>query len=215
MSHEPMRRTIALLGPMLLIAVSTGCSLTDGWGQGSRKTAPAPATPALTAEAQATLDHLSLLDRLARATPADQAEIAGEAKRTSTLNPTFTNQLRYALVLGLPGHVGSDPVAARAALGVLLATPEDLLPAELALAYVTLQDVNARLALLSENERLVAEAGRSDKERQNLNRRLQTAATENAQLKQDLDAALAKLEAVADLERSLAERQAQPKGSPP
>jgi len=210
-----MRRTIALLGPVLLLALGTGCSLVDGWGQGSRKTAPAPATPALTADAQAALDHLSLLDRLARAAPAEQAEIAGEAKRTATLSPTFTNQLRYALVLGLPGHAGSDPVAARAALGVLLARPEDLLPAELALAYVTLQDVNARLALLSENERLVAEAGRGDKERQNLNRRLQTAATENAQLKQELDAALAKLEAVADLERSLAERQAQPKGSPP
>ncbi len=147
----------------------------DGWGHGSRQPAPAPATPALTFEAQATLDYLSLLDRLARATPAEQAEIAGEAKRTATLSPTFTNQLRYALVLGLPGHVGSDPVAARAALGVLLATPEGLLPAELALAYVTLQDVNARLVLLSENQRLVAEAGRDDKERQGLNRRLQAA----------------------------------------
>ena len=210
-----MRSAIALLGPVLLLALGTGCSLVDGWGQGSRKSTPAPATPALTADAQAALDHLSLLDRLARAAPAEQAEIAGEAKRTAALSPTFTNQLRYALVLGLPGHAGSDPVAARAALDVLLARPEDVLPAELALAYVTLQDVNARLALLSENERLVAEAGRSDKERQNLNRRLQTAATENAQLKQELDAALAKLEAVADLERSLAERQAQPKGSPP
>lgn len=81
---------------------------------------------------------------------------------------------------------------------------------------VMLQDINARLALLSENQRLVAEGDREDKERlQALNRRLQAQSVENARLKQELDEALAKLEAVADLERSLAERQTGPKGTQP
>jgi hypothetical protein len=162
-------------------------------------------------ESKITLEYLSLLDRLARATPAEQAEIADEARRAATVSPTFTYQLRYALVLGLPGHVASDARAARAALGALLAKPEGLLPAERALAYVTLQEVNARLALLSDNELLAVEVERSNKERQNLIRRLQATAADNAQLKQELDAALAKLEAVADLERSLAERPTMPR----
>jgi hypothetical protein len=204
-----------ILGALLLLALGAGCTVVDDLGRTLHKPAPAPVTPAPDFEVQVTLDYLSLLDRLARATPAEQAEIAGEARRIASLSPTFTNQLRYALVLALPGHGGSDPVAARAALGVLLARPEGLLPAELDLAYVTLQDINARLTLLSENQRLLAEADRGDKERQSLNRRLQAATTENARLKQDLDEALAKLEAVADLERNLAERQTIPTGQKP
>jgi hypothetical protein len=87
-----------------------------------------------------------------------------------------------------------------------------MLPAEQALAYVMFQDVSARLALQSENQRLTADAGsRNDQRVQALNRRLQAQATENAKLKQELDEARAKLEAVAALERSLAERQIQPR----
>jgi len=207
-----LARALVALSSFGLVA---GCSVMDDLGKGSRKPVPVAPAGADAFQAQLAIDYLSLLDRLARATPAEQAEIAGEAKHNSSVSPTFTNQLRYALVLALPGHVASDPLAARAALGVLLAQPDALLPPEQALAYVTLQDVDARLALLSENERLVAAAGRDGKERQATNRRLQNAVAENAKLKQDLDEALAKLEAVADLERSMAERQAQPKSSPP
>jgi len=210
-----MHRAPRILAAALLLGLLPGCAALDNFGKGSHATSPTPPAPALTYEAQATLDYIALLDRLARATPAEQAEIAGEARRAAGLSPTFTNKLRYALVLGLPGHVASDPSAARAALGVLLAKPEGLRPAELALAFVALQDINARLALLSENQRLVEGAGRDDKERQSLNRRLQTATTDNARLQQELNDALAKLEAVADLERSLAERQVSPKDRQP
>ena len=91
-----------------------------------------------------------------------------------------------------------------------------MLPAEQALAYVMFQDVNARLSLVAENQRLVAEAGnREDRDRlQAANRRIQAQAAENARLKAELDQARAKLEAVAALERSLAERQATPPRNP-
>ena len=132
------------------------------------------------------------------------------------LSPTSSNRLRHALVLGLPGHAASDPNAARNALDTLLGAPDGLLPAELALAQVARRDVDARLTLLSENQRLVTEAGREEKERQKtLNRRLQAQDEEITRLRKELDEALAKLEAVADLERNMAERKVEPKGRQP
>lgn len=200
-------RTAALLAAL---ALSAGCSLLEETGRGRESAA---AEPSLAPEATLVIDYLSTLDRLSKAAPAEQAEIAQFARRAFELDPSTANHLRHALILALPGHATSDPNAARTELGVLLATPERLLPAELALAYVTYQDVNARLALISENQRLAADTGnREDRERvQALNRRLQAQAAENAKLKQELDEARAKLEAVAALERSLAERQAAPR----
>jgi hypothetical protein len=201
---------------MLLLGLLAGCSLVDGLGTPGGEARPEMEESVQPYEARLALDYLELLERLAVSSPAGQAEIAQQARVSADLEPTTANRLRLALVLALPGHAGSDPLAARTELGALLAIPERLLPAELALARVSLQDVNARLALLSENRRLLAVAGQQDSERvQSLNRRLQAQAADNAQLRQELDAALAKLEAVADLERSLAERQASPKGRPP
>lgn len=199
-------RTTALL---TALALAAGCGLLEGTGQGSKGPA---AEPALAPEAKLVIDYLSTLERLSKAAPAEQAEIAQFARRAFELEPTTANHLRHALILALPGHATSDPGAARSELGTLLATPERLLPAELALAYVMYQDVNARLALVAENQRLAAEAGKEDRDRvQALNRRLQAQTAENARLKQELDEARAKLEAVAALERSLAERQAAPR----
>ena len=193
------------------LALTAGCSLYEG----RSAEAPAPG-PSLAPEAALIMDYLAALERLARAGPAEQAEIAEQARRAVDLDPSVAHQLRHGLVLALPGHGASDPGAARSALGDLLANPERLLPAELALAYVMHQEVNARLVLLAENQRLgAADTGREDRERlQAANRRLQAQAAENAKLKQELDEARAKLEAVADLERSLAERQAAPRSAP-
>jgi hypothetical protein len=197
---------------LLLITAVAGCSLVEDGGMFGRKPKSEPPAAVAPLESQLALEHLDLLERLSTASPAGQAEIVELVRREVEVQPGISNQLRYALVLALPGHAGSDPVAARTALGTLLATPERLLPAEQALARVMLQDVNARLALLSENQNLFAEARQEGEERaQALNRRLQAQSAENARLKQELQDALAKLEAVADLERSMAERQAAPK----
>jgi hypothetical protein len=194
------------------LAISAGCTLFDDGASRDLPPTPEAAAP----EAALILDYLEVLERLARAGPAEQAEIARAAQRAVDLDPTVANRLRLGLVLALPGHGASDPAAARSRLGDLLASPEPLLPAELALAYVMYQDLNARLALLAENQRLLAEVGQEDRERLlAANRRLQALSAENARVKQELDEARAKLEAVADLERSLAERQAAPRNPPP
>jgi hypothetical protein len=203
-----MPRPTQTAAVLAALALAAGCSLLDA----GRAKPEADAPPSLEPEAALVIDYLSTLERLAKAAPAEQAEIAQFARRAYELDPTTANHLRHALVLALPGHGTSDPTAARGELGAILATPERLLPAELALAHVMYQDLNARLALLSENQRLAADNGnREDPRVAALNRRLQAQATENAKLKAELDEARAKLEAVAALERSLAERQAAPR----
>jgi hypothetical protein len=208
-----MRDACKWLGAAACLALAAGCSLVGEWQTG---TEPAATEPALNPEAELVFGYLETLERLHRTGPAEQAEVAESARRAALLDPTTSNRLRLALILGLPGHVASDPSTARTELGELLAEPERMLPAETALAKVMYQDVNARLALESENRRLVEQTERDRQEgAQALNRRLQAQAAENARLKQDLEEALAKLEAIAALERSLAERDATPRGGQP
>jgi hypothetical protein len=116
-------------------------------------------------------------------------------------------------MLALPGHGGSDPVAARRQLSELLARPELLLPAERALAGVHLRDVEERLVLVQANRQLQLDAANRDKDRDKsavTGRRLQAEIDENARLRRALEEAQKKLDAVSQLERSITERRANP-----
>ena len=198
------------------VGLSAGCGVLDQLGGGSsRNKAPALA-PTTSSEGQVVLSHLDYLAKAVQASPADQAGIVDDARRAAAADPTVTNQLRYALVMTLPGVAGSDTATARAELNALLASPERLLPAERALAEVMLRDVNARLALLNENEQLSLKASSELRAReQALNRRLQAQAADIERLQQAVEEAEAKLKAVAELEKSLAQRQVAPKGPQP
>jgi hypothetical protein len=78
-----------------------------------------------------------------------------------------------------------------------------------------LHEVNARIALEIENQRLAAGSTRQEQSQvQTLTRRLQAQTAENARLRQELTEALVKLEAVATLERDIAERRNNPDRSP-
>jgi hypothetical protein len=194
---------LALAACVLLIG---GCSVVDGLGAGRRQP-PAPVQPD-PRDAAMVASQLRTLESIARGTPSEQAELTEEVRRQAATDPTLFNRLRLALVLGLPGHAASDPVAAREQLGILLTTPEMMLPAEIALAHVMLHEVNTRIALVGENARAATDANRGESARNEaLNRRLQAQNAENARLRQDLAEALKKLEAVATLERNIAERR--------
>ena len=85
----------------------------------------------------------------------------------------------------------------------LMATPETLLPAERALAFLELQKVDSQLTLAAENRRLQSTVSREDREKlAALNKRLQTETDENARLRKELEEAHAKLDAIANIERS-------------
>jgi len=193
----------ALAFAVLLLA---GCNVVDDLGSRRREAdalpQPDPRDAAMVAS------HLQTLESIARGTPAEQAELATLIRQQAEVDPTLFNRLRHALVLGLPGHASSNPVTARDALGELLASPEMMRPAELAIAYVMLHEVNARIAQAGENQRAAADIERDESVRIDaLNRRIQAQGVENARLRQELTEALKKLEAVATLERNIAERR--------
>lgn len=169
---------------------------------------PPPAEPDHGPQPSGPLEPLlELMSALPQGDPARQAELFQSAKDAAALSPTTSNRLKYALALAIPGHGGSDPVAAQRQLSELLARPETLLPEERLLALVELEDVDQRLVLQAENQRLRDEASRDSKDKlQAINHRLQAESDENARLRKALDEAHAKLDAVTHIERSINDR---------
>jgi hypothetical protein len=159
---------------------------------------PAAATSALLGE------YLQLLQRLVQGQPAEQAEIVASAQRDYDTDPTPSHQLKLALILGTRGHPASDLPRAQGLLRELMANPEMLLPGERALAFLQLSQIDDHLTLDAENRRLQADAVRADKERMaSANHRLQSEMDENARLRRELEEARAKLDAIANIERSI------------
>jgi hypothetical protein len=177
---------------------------------------PPPVVDRNAASAAALTEDLQLLQRLAQAAPAEQAEMTAAAQRDYDATPTPTRELRYALILALPGHPGTDQQHAQRLLRELMANPEMLLSGERALAFLELQQIDDHLTLEAENRRLQGDAVRADRERQGTaNRRLQVEADENARLRRELEEARAKLDAIANIERSLNERKPSNQGPQP
>ena len=190
----------------LTLCALCGCAALGG---SSGAKAPPPSEPEHPPEAGAITPLLDLMSALPKGDPARQAELFQSAKDAASLSPTTSNRLKYALALAIPGHGGSDPVAAQRQLSELLARPETLLPDERLLAVVELQEVDQRLVLQAENQRLRDEALHDSKDKlQAINHRLQAESDENARLRKALDEAHAKLEAVTHIERSINERGA-------
>jgi hypothetical protein len=183
-----------------------GCALTGRTGSDAKN--PAPPQSENQSRANGTVEPLlEMMTGLPQGDPARQAELFQSAKDAASLAPTTTNRLRYALALAVPGHSGSDPVAAQRQLAELLARPESLLPDERLLAMEELQDVDQRLVLQAENKRLRDEDSQNSRDKlQALNKRLSAETDENARLRKALDEARAKLDAVTHIERSINDR---------
>src|SRR5215470_13553803 len=99
--------SIGVIGGIL--AILGGCSLMPSTPQRAPAAAPPSADPSLGQMSS----YLDMMERLSRATPAEQAEIAQNAKDAAELTPTTSNRLRYALALATPGHGKTDEEAAR------------------------------------------------------------------------------------------------------
>ncbi|HKT73580.1 MAG TPA: hypothetical protein VJQ47_11860 [Steroidobacteraceae bacterium] len=174
-----------------------------------------PVVDRTAASAAALVEHLQLLQRLIQGTTTEQAEILSTAQRDYDTAATPSHQLRLALILATPRHPGTDFERAQRLFTELVASPETLLPSERALALVELQQIDDHLTVEAENRRLQAEAARADRERQgSANRRLQVEMDENTRLRKELEEARAKLDAIANIERSLNERKPSNEGRP-
>jgi hypothetical protein len=211
----PLKRATTAATAIALVALTSAC--TTDFSQKDRDTRPPPPVVDRNAASTAVLtEDLSLLQRLAQGAPAEQAEILAAAQRDYETAPTPSRQLRFALVLANPGHPATDLPRARKLLGELLANPEMLLSGERALAFLEVQQIDDHLTLEAENRRLQGDAVRANSERLGtVNRRLQVETDENARLRKELEEARAKLDAIANIERSLNERKPSNEGPQP
>jgi len=207
--------SLSLAGALLLAALLAGCgALPSGR---SRDAQAQPAVDRNSTEATVIAGYLDVCLRVARGTPAEQAEILTNANNDYRAAPTPSRVLRYAMVLSTPGHAGHDPVVAQRLLREVLASPETLLPAERALAFLQLQQVERQQALQADVRRLQTNAERTANDRiAQLTRQLKTESDERARLERLLKEAQAKLDAIANIERSSNNgRPPQPEGRKP
>ena len=170
-------------------------------------TPPPVVSPTATSSAVLNED-LVLLQKLVQGPPATQAEILASAQRDYDTAPTPSHTLKLALILATPGHPATNRMRAQGLLREIMANPEMLLPGERALAFLQLSQIDDHLTLEAENLRLQADAVRADREHiASAKNRLQVEMDENARLRKELDEARAKLDAIANIERSLNERK--------
>jgi hypothetical protein len=193
------------LTAVLIAAVAlSGCETTSNWLKG-RKTAEA-SDPVLTSGSGAN-EYLTELQQLVGGDPATQAEIYADAESAATLTPGPSTRLRYALVLASPGHSGSNPGEAQTMLRDLLSQPEMLTESETALATIFLNTAESSVVLGTEARRLRAENTRaSTTEEAAIAQRIAQVEAENRRLRQSLDDAESKLEAITSIERSIREQ---------
>jgi len=218
MSTMTYRRSARALGLLPAFLALGACA-----GMGSHSSSPPPSPPAVVVPAPTNI--ALYLDTLANMAPGDparqQAELAA-ALASARQSPTAANRLRYALALGAAGHKDSNPVEAKRLLADLLAEPNDLGTQELELANAYLREFDARVALYAELARQREESQQKLKlNDSSATKRADALTAENARLKKQLAEANRKLEAVAEMERSLQEQaqdqapETEPEAPPP
>ncbi len=208
--RDKLAASVKLITTLLL----AGCA-TNPFQHEHPTNEPPPPVSRVATTSTVLADHLQLLQTLVQGTPSMQAEILATAQRDYETAPTPSRQLRFALILATPGHPGTDLPRAQRLLRELMASPEMLMSSERSLAFLELQQIDDHLTLEGENRRLQSDAVRADRERlANVNRRLQLETDENSRLRKELEEARAKLDAIANIERSLNERKPSNEGRP-
>jgi hypothetical protein len=214
MPGSPMKRSV-VAGAAAVSMLLSAC-VTDFTHHDADPRPPPPVVDHNAASSAVLTDDLQLLQKLVQGAPAEQAEIIAAAQRDYETAPTPSRQLRFALVLANPGHPATDLPRAQKLLRELMATPEMLLSGERALAFLELQQIDDHLTLEAENRRLQGDAARANTERLGtVNRRLLVETDENTRLRKELEEARAKLDAIANIERSLNERKPSNEGPQP
>lgn len=193
-----------LIAATLIAAVLSGCTQTRGWLDSVRGKDSTAADEQVMLGAPAADEYLAELSDLSSGDPALQAEIFADSQAGAQLTPNPSTKLRFALVLATPGHPESDPQQAQSILRELLAQPELMTPSEIALATIYLKSAEELVLLSSETRRLRASSDRAQRtEAAAINQRLATVEAENRRLRQELEDAEDKLEAITTIERSI------------
>ena len=193
---------------LAVLAVMSGCESSDSW----LKKWTDSDKEAIILGAPGANEYLHEIYELAGGDPATQAEIFANAEAAATITPGTSTQLRYALILATPGHAETSDIQAQSLLRSLLSQAELMTPAETALATIHLREVEERLVLKAETDRLREEYALTEDARPNptedaaLAQRVANVEAENRRLRRSLADAEAKLEALSSIERSLREQ---------
>ena len=208
MGDSKLTTGIRYLATMALAAaLLSSCAQTREFFSGMSGSEPPPGDPGILGapEVDVYLDELRLL---ASGDPAAQAEIYADAQSGAELTPGPQTNLRYALVLGTPGHPESDAARSASMLREVLAAPELLTQAEIALASIALRSAEELAAVEAEVQRLRAAASRAAQARDTAtSQRLAALEAENRRLRQQLRDAEEKLDAITTIERSIREQE--------
>lgn len=193
---------------LLLFAALAGCSSLGSTNDRDVAPPPPPVARPTGGATDGLAVYLQTLRSLIEGDSVVQADVFRDVRAAADVSPTTTNRLMLALALATPTHPASNDAEAAALLNDLLASSAALLPEEHVLALIHLKDVEQRLILDAEAERLqrataAATAQRNDRNAQ----QLQAALEENRQLRSALDEARAKLDAITNIERSIRERE--------
>jgi hypothetical protein len=202
-------------GLLVVLVLASACSTLSRLGP-SNPTA-GPVTPAVDRDTQVAAvlaDTIQTMQRLAAGSPAEQAEIVTSARQAHERAPGGSAQLRYALMLATPGHASRDAAQARQLLRALSAQPESLAPVERAINQLEQAQLDRELGRVGDNERLQAIVLNNDNQEHlaAANRRLQSTLEDNGRLRHQVEELQAKLDAVANIERSLNERKSNTEG---
>lgn len=196
-------RTFALA--LALVTMLSACSQTSDWIK-SRISSSSDDPQLLGAQEIDT--YISELSQIASGDPAAQAEIFADASAAAQLTPSPSTNLRFGLVLAIPGHPESDPERAQSILREVMTQDLLLTPAELALATIHLNSVERQIVENLETSRLRTSASRAAQtQEQAANRRISAIEAENQRLRDDLADAEQKLEAITSIERSIREQE--------
>lgn len=203
--HKSLPTTrLPVIAAVIVALALSGCETTSNWLKG-RRTAEA-SDPVILGAPEANT-YLTELYELTTGDPATQAEIYADAESAAKLTPGTSTELRFALILATPGHSATDGVAAQGMLRELLSQTELMNSAEIALATIYLNDVEARIVLDAEARRLRSENSRAaTTEEAAVTQRIARVESENRQLRDALAEAESKLKAITSIERSIREQ---------
>jgi len=198
--------TIAALASIGLVAMTlSACSQTSNWLKGRSNTETGDSAMLGAPEVEILIAELG---QIASGDPAAQAELFADARAAAQLTPSATTNLRFGLILAIPGHPESDPERAQSVLREVLAQTILLSPAEISLATIHLNNVERQIVANSESHRQRASTTRTaNTQEQALRTKLATVEADNQQLRQDLEEAEQKLEAITSIERSIREQE--------
>lgn len=200
--HSKLRlgKTAVIALTSVTVLLSGGCESTSNWLKGRRTADP----EAISVTAPESNVYINDMYELAAGDPATQAEVYADAQAAAQLTPSPSTRLRYALVLATPGHPGANPSEAQSIFRDLLAQTELMTQGEVYLATIHLNEVESRIMLGAETNRLRSENSRTaSTEQAAVAQRISTVDAENRRLKQELAEAEGKLEALSSIERSI------------